>query len=93
MYYNMDDYDFIKFERGTGNKKYNAILKNKTTGRAVRVGFGDVRHQQFKDTAMGLYKKLDHNDENRRRLFRLRHHKNLKNGFYSPSFFSYFFLW
>ena len=74
-------------------KKYDAILKNKKTDRISHMPFGDKRHEQYKDTALGLYSSKNHLDEKRRRAYRARHKGYLKKGYYSPSHFSYFFLW
>lgn len=93
-YYSMENYKFVKFERGTKFKKYNAILQNKKTGRTVKVPFGNVKYEHFRDsTGLGLYKHLDHLDKNRRKRFHARHRGFIKEGFYSPSYFSSNFLW
>ena len=77
MYFLKKDYAFVEFKGSTvNNKKYMAILRNKQTDKIVKVHFGDNRYQHFKDTTgMGLYKHLDHNDEDRRARFRARHSK------------------
>ena len=81
-------------------KKYVAYLPNGKT-----VAFGDVRYQHYKDQVPvkaggGRYKHLDHLDKKRRQNYRKRHRGVLtKNGTpayqvrYSPSWFSYHFLW
>lgn len=94
-YYSMKEYKFLRFQRsGTKGKKYDAILENKKTGIMVIVPFGDKKYQHYKDTTgLGLYKKLDHKDENRRRLYSLRHSVFLKDGMFSPGYFSFWFLW
>jgi len=49
--------------------------------------------EQYKDTTgLGLYSNLDHNDEDRRESFRARFRESAKVK-YSPSWFSYNFLW
>jgi hypothetical protein len=95
MYYSFEDYKFKSFEKSdTLNKKYNAILLNKTTKKEIRVPFGDSNYGQYKDsTSLGLYSKNDTLDKKRRELYRLRHKKDLKDGYYSPGYFSYFYLW
>jgi hypothetical protein len=97
--YSRKEYKFVKFEKSTNpKKKYDAILENKETGRQVRVRFGDRNLPQFKDTTgLGLYRKKDTNDKNKRRQFRARfsatkQRQDFKN-YYSPMYFSWNFLW
>jgi hypothetical protein len=67
-------------------KKYKAVFK---TGPSVH--FGDNRYEQYKDsTKLGLYKKLDHGDEKRRRLYYARHGDAL---YLSAKWFSHKYLW
>jgi len=76
------------------NKKYAAILKNKQTGAIRKLNFGDTRYQQYKDTTgLGLYSNLDHGDKQRRANYRIRHAKDIKQGYYSSGFFSMEYLW
>lgn len=91
----MKKYDFINFEKShRKNKMYNAILENKKTKRIVKVPFGDDKMQNFRDiTGLNLYPHLIHGDTKRRKAFRARHKGYLKKGFFSPSLFSYYFLW
>jgi len=91
---NPDNYKFIEFQKSkTKNKKYDAIMMNKKTNKIKRVGFGDVNYKQYKDTTpLKLYKHLDTNDKERRRLYRLRHEGEDKNKF-SSGYFSLRFLW
>ena len=60
----MKEYKLINFEKSlTRNKKYNAILQNKSNGKLVKIPFGDNRFEQFKDsTGLGLYSNKDHGD-------------------------------
>jgi len=94
-YYSKKDFEFLKFVKSKArHKKYVAILQNKNEGYLVRINFGDTRYQQYKDnTGLNLYSHLDHKDINRRRLYHLRHRKNVKTGYYSPSYFSNKYLW
>ena len=94
-YYNMDEYDLVGFEKSNEKyKKYAAILRNKKTKRKVRVNFGDIRYEQYKDsTPLKLYSHLNHNDEKRRASYRARHSVFIKDGYYSPGYFAYKFLW
>lgn len=92
--YNKKDYTFIKFEKShLKQKKYNAVLKNKKTDRAVRVPFGAKGYEQYKDsTGLGVYTKQNHGDAKRRKNYQSRHkNDNIQN--YSPGYFSWFFLW
>ena len=73
-------HEFIGFEKShlTG-KKYNAILKNKTTGRLLRVPFGVRGYEQFKDrTGLGKFSSLNHLDKQRRQNYIKRHSKDKK---------------
>lgn len=75
------------------NKKYDAILYDTENKRTKIISFGDSRYQHYKDTTgLGEYSNLDHNDEERRRLYRSRHYKTHKKK-YSPSWFSWNYLW
>ena len=92
MYYSKQEYNLLNFQRSTSkNKKYDAILQNKITGKIVKVPFGDKRYQQFFDK-IGLYSSLNHNDEERRQLYVARHRKDI-NLPYSASYFSLRYLW
>lgn len=99
-YYSKQDYAFKKFEKSKRKgKKYNAVLLNKKTKREVRVPFGGIYpdgkpYEQYEDsTGLGLYTNYNHRDEKRRENYRKRHKGFLKDGFYSASYFSYFYLW
>ena len=77
------------------NKKYAVY-----TPKGKLINFGELGAQHYKDTAIGLYSHLDHNDPERRRLYRARHSKiMLKTGkpaYLDPeqaAFYSYRFLW
>lgn len=78
----------IVFRKGTGNKKYQAILPD---GRKVQ--FGDVNYQQYEDK-IGLWSHLDHGDLKRRQSYRARHgaQGHFKKR-YSPAWFSWHLLW
>lgn len=66
-------------------KKYYALVNNK------KVYFGDIRYQHFYDK-MGYYNNLNHNDKERRRLYKARHQKTSKK-IASPSWFALKVLW
>lgn len=88
-------YTFVRFRKSrTRNKKYDAIIRRKTTGREYVIPFGDSRYQQYKDaTGLGLYSYLDHQHERRRALFRARQEKHIAENYYSPAYFSFYYLW
>ena len=95
--YSKREYKFLRFEKSKRKgKKYDAILENKETKREVRVPFGAIGYEQYKDsTGLGLYSKDDHGDKNRKRLYRQRHSKEKPSfrEYYSPGLFSWFRLW
>ena len=94
-YFKKSEYRFIKFEKSTRkNKMYNALLRSKVDNKIVKVHFGDSNYENYRDkTGLNLYPKLIHNDKDRRKLYRLRHGKDIKDGYYSPGFFSWYYLW
>ena len=88
------------FERGSGRYKYTAILPN-----GKRVNFGHKDYEQYRDSVPrslggGLWSHKNHNDIDRRDNYR-RRHKGVTTGSgtkaytvkYSPSWFSYHYLW
>lgn len=89
-----------KFVKGAYPKKYTAVMKDGT-----RVHFGDQRYEHYRDAVPkrmggGLWTQLDHNDPERRKNYRLRHAgvrtrggKRAYQVKYSPSWFSYNYLW
>jgi hypothetical protein len=95
MYYPKTRYHFVKFERSTNrHKKYDAILENVVSKRLVRLPFGEVDYEQYRDrTGLGRYSKQDHGDLERRAQYRQRHKRDVKPGFYSPGYFAWYFLW
>ena len=49
-YYPKAKYAFVRFERShLPAKKYNAVLRNRATGRETRVPFGARAYAQYKD--------------------------------------------
>lgn len=96
-----NDYKFVKFEKSSKkDKKYTAILQNKKTGRETKIHFGGIKkdgtpYTQFKDKVLGLYKKYDTNDKQRRDRYRKRHSKEVPSfkDYWSAGLFSYKFLW
>ena len=94
MYYSTAYYALDHFEKSRNPaKKYDAILRKKDNGKLVRVPFGQIGYEQYKDSALGLYKNDDHHDKARLKQYRSRHAGFLKDGFYSPSYFSWYYLW
>lgn len=92
--YPCSEYTFQKFEKATGAKKYNAILKNKKTGRTVKVGFGAKGYQHYKDKALGSYSSQNHGDAKRREAYRKRHAgEGDASRKYSPGWFAWHYLW
>ena len=94
-YFSMNEYKLKGFEKATAvNKKYDAILVNKSTKKIKRIPFGDSRYEQYRDSSgLGLYSSKDHNDKKRRQLYRNRHFKDLRDGYYSAGYLSYHYLW
>ena len=89
-------YKFMGFKKGSYPRKYNALLENKETGRKVKVSFGDRRYEQYRDsTGLGIYSDKDHLDKNRRRQYRARHSQEKKTfrNYWSPGYFSWYFMW
>ena len=94
-YYSKQEYSFVEFKKSQAkHKMYSGIIKNKKTGRQITINFGDKRYQNFTDkTGLNLYPELIHGDPVHRKRYRARHKTYLKDGYYSPSYFSWFFLW
>ena len=92
--------EIIRFVRGTGNKKYKAILSN---GKSVH--FGNKGSEHYKDKVPKskggqLYKHLNHLDKKRRQNYIERHSGiKLKDGRravdvkFTPAWFSLKYLW
>ena len=91
----MKNYDLIGFRKSKRKgKMYDAILLNKETGRHKHIPFSSSDYENYTDlTGLDLYPELIHGDEERRRRYILRHKSFLKKGYYSPSFFSFYYLW
>jgi hypothetical protein len=51
-----------------------------------------MEHYQDK-TGLNMYPMQTHKDPERRRLYHLRHSKDVKEGMYSPGYFSMKYLW
>lgn len=91
-----NNYELVGFRKSANRKKkYDAILQNIDTYKIKYVPFGaDPKiYQHYRDnTPNKVYSRLNHNDKNRRRLYRIRHYKT-HNKIFSPSWFSWHFLW
>ena len=94
MYYSKKEYKLLGYEKATRkNKMYNAILENKKTKKRYYVPFGSMMENYRDKTGLNLYPHLIHNDKERRRRYRARAKGKVKDGYYSPSWFSYHILW
>ena len=95
MFYKMSEYSFVKYEKSSRkDKKYNAVLKCKLNKRIVKIPFGSLSYTNYRDkTKLNLYPHLINNDPEKRRLYKLRHNKDLREGYYSAGYFSYWVLW
>lgn len=91
----MSQYKLLGFEKSkTKNKMYDAIIQNNKTKRLIKVPFGSSIHKNYSDkTGLNVYPHLIHGDKKRRTNYRKRHKVYLKKGYYSPSYFSWVFLW
>ena len=94
-YYKKIEFKLLGYRKSkTKYKKYDAILENKKTKKIYYVPFGDNRYENYKDkTGLNLYPHLIHGDKKRQIAYRRIHFKDLKDGYYSPGWFSYFILW
>lgn len=77
---------FNNKEMGIGVLKDNQFVKRYITS------FGDKRYQHYKDK-IGFYKNKDHNDKERRKLYKDRHkNDNIDDPNYA-GFWSWHYLW
>jgi len=90
----MSDWKLKGFKKSnTKNKKYDAIIQDKE-GHERKISFGHTQYQQYKDTTgLNIYSNKDHLDKNRRRLYHIRHNKDIKPNQYSAGYFSMKYLW
>ena len=95
MYYPKTEYRLVRYEKSRRKEKmYDAILKNKQTGRETRVPFGDNTMQNYHDKkGLNLYPHLIHGNKKRRENYRKRAGGKVKEEYYSPSYFSFYVLW
>ena len=93
-YYSKKDYKLLGFRKSNvKGKMYYALLENKQTKRLTRVHFGSMMENYRDITGLNAYPHLIHGDKARRKAYRARHKGYLKDGYYSPSHFSFYYLW
>lgn len=95
MYYLKSDYKLLGYEKSKKkDKKYDAIIQNKKTKKIIRIPFGNIHYEMYRDlTGLNLYPNLIHNDKERRKRYRARAKSLVKDDYYSPSWFSYYITW
>ena len=95
VYYKKSDHKIFGFQKSkTTGKMYDALLLKTGSPKLIRVPFGDNSMGNYQDkTGLNLYPHLIHNDKKRRKSYRARHKGYLKDGYYSPSWFSWSLLW
>lgn len=93
MKYLVNDYTIIEFKKSPIlHKKYRVYLKNKNTLKIKHLDFGDDRYENYWDkTGLNLYS--THRDPERRRRYRLRAKIHVDDKYYTPAYFSYYYLW
>jgi len=81
----------IEFSRGSGFKKYRAVVYLK--GKKIKTTqFGAKGMAQFRDkTPLKLYSHLDSNDRKRKKAYYARHNKTYPK--YSADWYSKKYLW
>ena len=95
MYLDKKEYEFLGFEKSRSKEKmYDAILEHKRTKKIKRMPFGSSSYENYRDiTGLNLYPHLIHNDKKRRASFKARMKHNLRDGYWSSSYFALRFLW
>lgn len=81
----LDGYRFEKSKNKT--KKYDVYKNDKFI-----TSFGSSIHEHYFDR-IGLWSHKNHNDKERRRLYRLRHKNDNLNDKNSAGYFAYYYLW
>ena len=94
-YYLKREYKLLGFKKSfSKDKMYYALLENKQNKKLVRVHFGHNKYKNYRDiTGINAYPHLIHGDDKRRKAYRARAIGQVKDGYYSSSFFSYYYLW
>lgn len=100
MVFSVKDYKIVRFEKSPlRDKKYRVYLEPKfqkqgEVKRQDALDFGQTGYEHFKDsTPLKLYSKDDHNDQKRRELYRNRFRHLYDPEVYSPTYFSWNYLW
>ena len=95
MYYSKNDYKLVGFRKSKRKgKMYDARLLKYPSGKLVHVPFGSTQYENFSDkTGLNLYPKLVHGDKRRQKSYIARHRHHVRQGYYSPSYFSMTYLW
>ena len=95
MYYPKKDHQLLGYRKSkTKNKKYDALIRNKKSGKTIIIPFGDVRYENYHDkTGLNLYPHLLHGDKKRRKAYRSRHRHSVRDDSYSPGWFSFYVTW
>lgn len=100
MVFSVKDYKIVRFEKSPlRDKKYRVYLEPKSKLSSDRTAlrsfdFGQTGYEHFKDsTPLKLYSKDDHNDQKRRELYRNRFRHLYDPEVYSPTYFSWNYLW
>ena len=95
MYYSQNEWKLLGFKKSqVKGKKYSALIQHKKNERVRKINFGATGYEHYRDsTGLRLYSHLDHGDKKRRTSYKARHSVYLRKGYYSPSYFSYTFLW
>ena len=94
-YLSKKEWKLLKFEKAKrSGKMYSAVLENRKTKKKRTMHFGDNKMMNYQDkTGLNLYPHLIHSDKERRKRFHSRHRGFVKEGYYSPSYFSLTYLW
>jgi hypothetical protein len=92
-FYSKRLYKLVGYQKSVDTgKKYDALLERRSDKRIIRVPFGDSKYSNYQDkTGLNLYTSTG--DIAKRRLYRARHRKDLREGFYNPGYFSWYCLW
>lgn len=95
MYFLKKDYHLLGFKKSNNkDKMYYAIIQDKETLKKIKIHFGHPDYMNYQDkTGLNAYPQLIHNDPERRNKYRQRARPLVKDNYYSPSYFSYYYLW
>jgi hypothetical protein len=95
MYYLKKDYQLLGFKKSDNkDKMYYALIQNKENLKKIKVHFGHPEYENYRDiTGVNAYPHLIHNDKERRERYRKRAESLVKDDYYSPSYFSFYYLW